>query len=31
MEGQGRCEWSSEAFVKIKKKYLGGGGGRWGG
>ena len=25
MEGQGRCEWSSEAFVKIKKKKLGGG------
>ena len=28
MEGQGGCEWSSEAFVKIKKKKkLGGGGG----
>ena len=29
--GQGRCEWRSEAFVKIKKKnifFLGGGGGR---
>ena len=26
--GQGRCEWRSEAFVKIqKKKNLGGGGG----
>ena len=26
--GQGGCEWRSEAFVKIKKKYffLGGGG-----
>ena len=32
---QGRCELSSEAFVKIQKKiffFLGGGGGRvWGG
>ena len=32
--GQGRCEWRSEAFVKIQKKniffsFLGGGG--WGG
>ena len=28
MEGQGGCEWSSEAFAKIKKKKnLGGGGG----
>ena len=31
--GQGGCEWRSEAFVKIqkkiKKKFLGGGGG-WG-
>ena len=26
MEGQGGCEWSSEASVKIKKKNLGGGG-----
>ena len=26
--GQGRCEWRSEAFVKIqKKKKIGGGGG----
>ena len=31
--GQGRCEWRSEAFVKIQKKkfffffFLGGGGG----
>ena len=25
--GQGRCEWRSEAFVKIKKKIQGGGGG----
>ena len=30
--GQGRCEWRSEAFVKIKKKiffffFFGGGGG----
>ena len=28
--GQGGCEWRSEAFVKIQKKYLfflGGGGG----
>ena len=29
--GQGRCEWRSEAFVKIKKKiyifFWGGGGG----
>ena len=23
--GQGRCEWRSEAFVKIQKKNLGGG------
>ena len=34
MEGQGGCEWSSEAFVKIKKKNGGGlgqgGGGRLG-
>ena len=27
--GQGGCEWRSEAFVKIQKKY--GGGGRVGG
>ena len=26
---QGGCEWRSEAFVKIQKKKLGGGGG-WG-
>ena len=25
--GQGGCEWRSEAFVKIKKKNMGGG---WG-
>ena len=24
--GQGGCEWRSEAFVKIQKKKLGGGG-----
>ena len=31
--GQGGCEWSSEAFVKIKKKnfFLGGGVGSGGG
>ena len=32
--GQGRCEWRSEAFEKIKKKkniFLGGGGGGGGG
>ena len=29
--GQGGCEWRSEAFVKIQKKNLGGGGGRVGG
>ena len=34
--GQGRCEWRSEAFVKIKKKIFfffggGGGGSGWGG
>ena len=35
--GQGRCEWRSKAFVKIKKKkkkFLeggGGGGGGWSG
>ena len=27
MEGQGGCEWSNEAFVKIKKKKFEGGGG----
>ena len=34
MGGQGRCEWRSEAFVKIQKKifFFGGGGvGGWGG
>ena len=25
--GQGGCEWRSEAFVKIQKKKIGGGGG----
>ena len=33
--GQGRCEWRSEAFVKIQKKkiffFLGWGGSGWGG
>ena len=29
--GQGRCEWRSEAFVKIQKKHFLGGGGGWGG
>ena len=32
--GQGGCEWRSEAFVKIKKKYIfffGGGSGKGGG
>ena len=33
--GQGRCEWRSEAFVKIQKKkkifFWGGGGGGGGG
>ena len=31
MRGQGRCEWRSEAFMKIQKKifffFFGGGGG----
>ena len=26
---QGGCEWRSEAFVKIQKKYFFGWGGRW--
>ena len=28
--GQGRCEWRSEAFVKIQNKYFFGGRGAWG-
>ena len=29
--GHSRCKWRSEAFVKLKKKILGGGGGQVGG
>ena len=29
--GQGRCERRSEVFVKIQKKWEGGGVGSWGG